>query len=388
LLKNSEPLFVNFLKSPTLAYLALGSNQGNKLQHLQKAVDYLFEKAGNVTRISNIYKTPAWGFEGEDFLNCCLAIETRFTSETLLKKLLDIETLLGRTPKTKNSYENRIIDIDIIFYGNDIVEKQNLQLPHPKLEERNFVLFPLKDIVGNFEHPVLKKTIHNLVEESEDQSPIEVIEDKLKLPEFKLKSYNYLAIEGNIGAGKTSLATLISQDFKAKLITERFKDNPFLPKFYKDQSRYAFPLEMSFLADRYQQLLDDISQYDLFSDFMVADYDVYKSLIFAKVTLQEEEYNLYKKLFQIMYKDLAKPDLYVYLYQNTERLLQNIKTRGRNYEQDIPADYLENINKGYLEFIKNQHHLNVKIIDISELDFVNYREDYLKVLKEMNNEKC
>lgn len=374
------------MKSPTLAYLALGSNQGNKLQHLQKAVDFLFEKVGKVTQISNIYKTPAWGFEGEDFLNCCLAIKSRFTSESLLKKLLDIEILVGRTPKTKSSYENRIIDIDIIFYGNDIVEKQNLQLPHPKLVERNFVLFPLKDIAWNFEHPVLKKTIHNLVEESKDLSSIEVIEDKLKLPEFKLKSYNYLAIEGNIGAGKTSLATMISQDFKAKLITERFKDNPFLPKFYKDQSRYAFPLEMSFLADRYQQLLDDISQYDLFSDFMVADYDVYKSLIFAKVTLQEEEYNLYKKLFQIMYKDLAKPDLYVYLYQNTERLLQNIKTRGRNYEQDIPADYLENINKGYLEFIKNQHHLNVKIIDISELDFVNYREDYLKVLKEMNEE--
>jgi len=247
------------------------------------------------------------------------------------------------------------------------------------------VLYPLKDIAAEFLHPVSKKTIQVLAEETTDASEITVVSDLLETPKFNFKNFKYLAIEGNIGAGKTSLATMISEDFKAKLITERFKDNPFLPKFYKDQARYAFPLEMSFLADRYQQLLDDISQYDLFSDFMVADYDVYKSLIFAKVTLQEEEYSLYKKLFSIMYKDLAKPDLYVYLYQNTERLLENIKKRGRNYEQEIPADYLENINKGYLEFIKNQHHLNVKIIDISELDFVNYREDYLQVLEEINN---
>ena len=143
-------------------------------------------------------------------------------------------------------------------------------------------------------HPVLKKTVKQLTEETKDTSEIKKTSEKLEKPKFKLHPFNYLAIEGNIGAGKTSLATMISQDFKAKIITERFKDNPFLPKFYKDQARYAFPLEMSFLADRYQQLLDDISQYDLFSDFMVADYDVYKSLIFAKVTLQEEEYRCIK----------------------------------------------------------------------------------------------
>ena len=215
------------------------------------------------------------------------------------------------------------------------------------------MLYPLKDIAADYLHPILKKTLTQLTEETQDTSVIEKTSETLEKPKFQLNLFNYLAIEGNIGAGKTSLATMISQDFKAKIITERFKDNPFLPKFYKDQARYAFPLEMSFLADRYQQLLDDISQYDLFSDFMVADYDVYKSLIFAKVTLQEEEYSLYKKLFNIMYKDLAKPDLYVYLYQNTDRLLQNIKKRGRSYEQDIPSDYLENINRGYLEFIKS-----------------------------------
>ena len=195
--------------------------------------------------------------------------------------------------------------------------------------------------------------------------------------------YNYIAIEGNIGAGKTSLASKIADDFNAKLILERFKDNPFLPKFYEDANRYAFPLEMSFLADRYQQLVDDTTQLDLFKESVVADYDVNKSLIFAGITLPEEEYALYKKLFQLMHKELPKPDLYVYLYQNTERLLENIRNRGRDYEQSIQAEYLQKLNAGYLEFIKNQHSQNIRMIDISERDFVKSRGDYLSVLREI-----
>ena len=193
----------------------------------------------------------------------------------------------------------------------------------------------------------------------------------------------HVAIAGNIGAGKTSMATKIAQDFNAKLILERFKDNPFLPKFYEDATRYAFPLEMSFLADRYQQLVDDITQLDLFKESVIADYDVNKSLIFASITLPEEEFALYKKLFQVMHKDVPKPDVYVYLYQNTERLLENIKKRGRKYEQSIQAEYLQKLNTGYLEFIKTQHSENIKIIDISEMDFLKKRSDYLNILKQI-----
>jgi deoxyadenosine/deoxycytidine kinase len=164
---------------------------------------------------------------------------------------------------------------------------------------------------------------------------------------------------------------------------ERFADNPFLPKFYEEPKRYAFTLEMSFLADRYQQISDDLSQLDLFKDFIVSDYDIYKSLIFSKITLPEDEFKLYRRLFYMMYKDIAKPDLYVYLYQNTERLKENIKKRGRDYEQNIDGDYLEKINTGYLEFLKNQTELNVKIIDVSNRDFVDNREDYLWILDEI-----
>ena len=200
-----------------------------------------------------------------------------------------------------------------------------------------------------------------------------------------MSKFRYVAIEGNIGAGKTSLAAQLASDFNTKLILERFKENPFLPKFYKDPDRFAFPLEMSFLADRYQQLLDDLTQCNLFKENVIGDYDANKSLIFAKITLQKEEFKLYKKLFQIMHKELPKPDTYVYLYQNTEILLENIKNRGRDFEQEIQASYLQKINKGYMEFIRNQHSYTIKIIDISEIDFVNNRLDYLQVLKEIIN---
>jgi len=347
----------------------------------------VFETIGSINKISPVYQTPALEFEGNDFMNCVIEIESTLSTQKLLNKILSIEKKMGRIRNKEEGNNSRLIDIDIISIDDLVKKTKTIQLPHPRAHKRKFVLQPLHDINPEFIHPKSKKSITTLLKKCTDTSILEKQSKWLRNPkkDFTISNYNYIAIEGNIGAGKTSLATLISSDFNAKLILERFKDNPFLPKFYEDQQRYAFPLEMSFLADRYQQLLDDISQYDLFKDFIVSDYDVYKSLIFAKVTLQEEEFVLYKKLFNLMHKDLAKPDIYVYLYQTTESLLRNIKKRGRNYEQDIEVSYLEKINKGYLEFIRNQQNLNVKIIDISEKDFVKNRKDYIDILKEIVN---
>lgn len=367
-------------------YIALGSNKGNKLQNLQAAVDAIFVKVGAVNKISKVYQTPAIGFEGDDFFNACIKVETELKPKKLLKALQEIESKLGRESKTIDVYESREIDLDILFYGNEILEEKALVIPHPELQSRRFVLQPLFDIAKDFEHPFLNKNIELLLEECEDSSIIEPINIWLKNPSkvYTFGDYNYIAIEGNIGAGKTSLATKISHDFNAKLVLERFADNPFLPKFYKEPERYAFTLEMSFLADRYQQISDDLSQLDLFKDFIVSDYDVNKSLIFSKVTLHEDEFRLYRKLFYQVYKDIAKPDLYVYLYQNTERLQVNIKKRGRNYEKDIKDDYLDKINTGYLDFLKSQPEMNVKIIDVSDKDFVKNRADYLWLLSEIS----
>ena len=352
---------------------------------MQAAVNVLFKELGSINKISAVYETPALGFEGGDFLNCVVEVSTIMTVSKTLKTILAIEKKLGRERSEIEGYTSRVIDIDILLYDDDVIESKNLQVPHPRIHERKFVLQPLVEINSSLLHPVLKQSFVTLLEQTEDASTVVKQSKWLRNPrsDFDFSTINYIAIEGNIGAGKTSLAHLISNDFNAKLILERFKDNPFLPKFYEDQQRYAFPLEMSFLADRYQQLLEDIKQFDLFKDYVVADYDVYKSLIFAKVTLQPEEYNLYKKLFHLMHKELAKPDVYIYLYQNTDRLLANIKKRGRSYEKSIEAGYLQKINEGYLEYIKNTHNDTIKIIDISEMDFVKNRADYITILEQI-----
>ena len=375
------------MKLAKTVYIALGSNKGNKLQNLQLAVDAIFNAVGDIKKLSKVYETPAMGFNGDDFNNACIKVETELKPKKLLKVLQSIEKDLGREISKKKGYESREIDLDILFYEDQIISEKVLNIPHPELQNRQFVLQPLHDIAKDLVHPKLQKTISELLEECVDDSQINPINKWLKNPKkhYNFGDFNFIAIEGNIGAGKTSLATKISNDFNAKLILERFADNPFLPKFYKEPERYAFTLEMSFLADRYQQISDDLSQLDLFKDFMVSDYDVHKSLIFSKVTLPDDEFRLYRKLFYQVYKDIARPDLYVYLYQNTERLQENIKKRGRKYEKEIQDDYLEKINSGYLSFLRNQTELNVKIIDISERDFVKNREDYLWLLNEINS---
>ena len=176
---------------------------------------------------------------------------------------------------------------------------------------------------------------------------------------------------------------MVAEDFNAKFILERFEDNPFLPKFYNDSERYAFPLEMSFLADRFKQISDHFSQLDLFKDFIISDYEVFKSLIFSKITLSKEEFSLYKKLFFLIYNNIKRPDLYIYLNQRTEKLLSNIKKRGRKYESKLNIDYLDRINLGYLEFLKINPPTKFKIIDISDRDFIENRKDYLWLLAEI-----
>ncbi|PJJ09498.1 2-amino-4-hydroxy-6-hydroxymethyldihydropteridine diphosphokinase [Flavobacterium sp. 1] len=369
--------------------LSLGSNQGNRLKNIELCLELIHQEVGTIIKVSNLYETPSWGFESEAFYNCALVLHTSKTPEKILEKCLIVEKKLGRIRNENAGYQSRIIDIDLIAFDFEIINVDHLQIPHPLMQNRKFVLLPFQDLNLDWVHPVLRKTIPELIQITPDDSICEVVQELASpLNAIRLNQYNYIAIEGNIGAGKSTLALKMAQDFNAKTVLERFADNPFLPKFYEDQSRYAFSLEMSFLADRYQQLSDDLSQFDLFKDFIIADYHIFKSLLFSKITLEVDEFRLYRTLFDIIYKEMPKPDLYIYLYQNTDRLLQNIKSRGRSYEQDITAEYLEKINRGYLEYIKTQTDLNVLVIDVSDRDFVSNQEDYLFVLnkiQEKNN---
>jgi deoxyadenosine/deoxycytidine kinase len=191
--------------------------------------------------------------------------------------------------------------------------------------------------------------------------------------------YNFIAIEGSIGAGKTTLAEMLAADFNAELILERFADNPFLAKFYKDPEQYAFPLEMTFLTDRYQQLKNLLSKRDLFTDLVIADYFIDKCAIFSKNNLKQDEYNLFLKIYDIIADFLPKPDLLLYLYNDSKNLLKNIAKRGRKYEQEIKAEYLESIQENYLTFFKQCSRFPILIIESHTLDFVNQSGDYQKI---------
>jgi deoxyadenosine/deoxycytidine kinase len=193
--------------------------------------------------------------------------------------------------------------------------------------------------------------------------------------------YNYIAIEGCIGAGKSTLCKMLTQSIAAKPVFEKFEENAFLPKFYEDPSKYAFPLEMSFLAERYHQL-KNLSNLDLFASTTISDYIINKCLIFAKINLPEEEYLLYQSFFNITISQLAKPDLLVYLFQDVNRLLHNIQVRGRSYEQSIKREYLESLHKGYMTFLEQSNHTRILILDVNKIDFVGNAQHY-EMLKEI-----
>src|SRR5258705_1952960 len=193
-------------------------------------------------------------------------------------------------------------------------------------------------------------------------------------------NYHFITIEGNIGAGKTTLAHLLSKHYNARLILEEFADNPFLPKFYENPGQYAFPLELFFMAERFKQQKEFLQQKDLFQSLTISDYLFTKCLLFAKVTLPEDEFRLYQRLFEIINQQLVQPDILIYLHAPVSRLQANIKKRNRSYEQNIPDNYLFNIQETYTNYIK-QHNVKTLFVDASNADFL-HNEAHLRVLTE------
>lgn len=193
--------------------------------------------------------------------------------------------------------------------------------------------------------------------------------------------YKYLVIEGNIGAGKTSLASLLAEETGSRLVLEAFSDNPFLAKFYEDPDRYAFQLELSFLSERYHQIKTELGHPDLFGQSVISDYFLAKSFIFSKYNLKDDEMKLFEKLFSIINLQAPKPDLYVYLHVPVEKLLENIRNRGRDYEKHIKYEYLKEVQEGYFGFFKSQQDMKILVLDTSRIDFVNNELDFLQLKK-------
>jgi len=367
-------------------HISIGSNIGDRLNNIQSSIDLIHSRIASILTISSIYETESIGFKGDDFFNICLSFNSFKSPYHIMNELLEIETVLGRNRSKEKKYVSRIIDIDILLVEDMVINSEELKIPHLEICKRKFVLEPLLEIDPNLIHPFSKISFKEIFTSLKSNQKVQKKDLSLKNPVHltNITNYNYIAVEGNIGSGKTSLSKLISSDFNTKLMLERFIDNPFLAKFYENPKDFAFKLEMSFLADRYQQTSEDLSQLNFFSQNIISDYDIHKSLIFSKINLNSDEYNLYRKLFYSLYRSIVKPDLIIFLNQTIENLKTNIKKRGRDYESTISADYLKKINQSYSEFFKSRPDLNVKFIDVSEMDFVKNRLDYLSIINGIN----
>jgi len=367
-------------------YIALGSNMGDRLANLQQAVNRIHNEIGKVLQCSSVYEVPAVGFSGAIFLNACLVAESEKTPKVILKGLQAIENEMGRKQAADGLYHDRPIDLDLIMVEDEIIQTDALTVPHPRFHDRLFVLLPLCEIAPEKRVPNQNLTVTQLKKTCDDPTIISPFHERLERPTIHfLRQFNRICVEGTIGCGKTSLAKQIAEDLQSKLFLERFDENPFLPKFYDDSDRYAFPLEMSFLADRFKQQRELSEQLNLFGQGVVSDYEVHKSLIFTQFTLSSDEFALYRTIFYNMMPDVQKPDLYILLKQTTPRLLANIKKRGRSYERTIDAEYLDKVRQGYQEFKRSHPDWNIVEIDLSELDFVTNDRDYHEVINQLRS---
>jgi deoxyguanosine kinase len=198
-------------------------------------------------------------------------------------------------------------------------------------------------------------------------------------------NYHFITIEGNIGAGKTTLAHLLSKHFNARLILEAFADNPFLPKFYENPQQFAFPLELFFMAERYKQLKELVQQKDMFQSVTISDYLFTKCLLFAKINLPDDEFRLYQRLFEIIHQQLIQPDILIYLHAPVQKLQENIRKRNRSYEQNIPNEYLFSIQETYTHYIR-QHNIKTLFIDAGNADFLGNEKHFQAVVDALDQD--
>ena len=359
------------------AIISLGSNLGNRLDLLNRALALIEKEGVKIKTLSSIYETPAWGFNGSPFYNACALIETSMSPKGLLSGFFKIEEKLGRFRNLINGYSARQIDLDLLFYEDNIVSLQDIKIPHPRLHLRNFVLVPLVEIAPQWHHPILKKTTLELLQISPDRDILEKLPFKNWVPPI-FDTFSYIIIEGNIGVGKTTLAQKIASDYKLSFLKESFAENPYLEKFYTDPVSNSLPLEQFFLKDRMKQTNAFWNQN---KGKTVSDYNIQKSLIFARKNLNDIDFKLYQSEFNEIYPNLKLPDIMVYLHNDIETLKVHIKKRGRYFEQNIKNEYLEQIELGYKQFIRSDLPYPVISINTKNLNFVTNEADYQALLR-------
>ena len=342
-------------------YIGIGSNEGDRLLYLKKALFRISDQLGIIRSVSSVYESPALGFEGENFLNACIELESEFTPERLLQACLELEKSFGRI-RTDQGYANRPLDIDLLI-GPTESNTASLELPHPRMSNRRFVIEPLYEIAPHLEIKSQSiKKIKNTLEKDPSQPITKTKTSILRSKKELWHTSKNVVLEGCIGVGKSTLCKAIAERYELSSRYERFDENPYLESFYKDPKAYALPVELHFLLDRFDALKTNQA-----AEGLVSDYHLSKSLLFAKNNLNEIDFELFNRYYRWGERLLKAPGLYVLLENNLDRILENIKKRGRSYEQNIDPDYLKSITKGYQDFIKRQKRWNILVIDLSLL---------------------
>ena len=356
------------------AYISLGSNEGQRLKNIQEAVVHVQKKIGTLTKLSSLYKTPSWGFDGPEFINTCIEVQTPLSPTLVLDQLLKIELKLGRVRTVQSGYISRNIDLDLLFYEDLVLESEGLILPHPRLALRNFILIPMCEMEPGFVHSGLGKSMEDLLKICKDHSQLHKMPLHQWAPDL-FDADQFLAFEGNIGVGKTSLAQKIASDYGVPKLLENFTQNPYLEKFYDQPQRFALPLENYFLEDRFRQFRDFKQKIGS------ADHSFFKSLIFAQINLSKTDFLDFKQNYERLSAQLEVPQKIIFLYKPIEEVWLQIKSRGRSYEQNIRRGYLQEIELGYQNFLKSEKTIPHMSIDLTDIDFVNNERDYQLVLQ-------
>lgn len=364
----------------TVCYIGLGSNLDGPETQIKKALEALQDlPSTKLLSTSSLYGSKPLGpINQPDFINAVCSVDTSLTPLSLLEALRQIEHSQGRV-RSVQRWGPRIIDMDILLYGKRRVELEDLVIPHREIPNRNFVLCPLIEITHDLYVPGMGLAKDMLA--SIGMDGLNQINSKTEIMENKVPEY--IVVEGPIGVGKTSLAKRLAESFNIDLMLEMASENPFLPRFYKEPEVAALPTQLHFLFQRAKQI-EGLRQADMFNPSQISDFLLQKDQLFARVTLNDDELDLYLQVYNRLTLEAPVPDLVIYLQAPVEVLMQRVNERGIDYELKITEDYLKRIADAYVEFFYHYDDSPLLILNTTDFDLVNGVHDYELLLQYIN----